>query len=243
MASEPILPSKYFRPYAERSWLARRWIRFSQQIIGLMFVRWCRLRIEGEEHIPLKGGVLLASNHISMLDALLIPYVTMQTRGMQIVWSPAKEELFRIPVVKQVLLSWGSFPVRRGRSDLRTMRRIMTLLHDGRMMLFPEGTRSPDGRLQEGKRTIGKFIYQSRPVVIPTAISGTNHVYPKGARWPAFRRPLSIRFGPPLDLQRHYDQPDSKSTAEAIVKEVMQAIAALQAGSPDSDVTAVNAGE
>lgn len=204
-----------------------------------MFVRWCRLRIEGEEHIPLKGGVLLASNHISMLDALLIPYVTMQTRGMQIVWSPAKEELFRIPVVGQVLLSWGSFPVRRGRSDLWTMRRIMTLLRDGRMMLFPEGTRSPDGRLQEGKRTIGKFIYQARPVVIPTAISGTNRVCPKGALWPAFRRPISIRFGPPLDLQRYDDQPDSKQTAEAIVKDVMQAIAALQDASPDATATAV----
>ncbi len=238
MASEPVLPSKYFLPYAERSWLARKWIRLSQQTIGLMFVRWCRLRIEGEAHIPLKGGVLLASNHISMLDALLIPYVTMQTRGMEIVWSPAKEELFRIPIVGQVLLSWGSFPVRRGRSDLRTMRRIMTLMRDGRMMLFPEGTRSPDGRLQEGKRTIGKFIYQARPVVVPTAISGTNRIYPKGATWPSFRRPISVRFGPPLDLQRYFDQSDSKQTAEAIVQEVMQAIAALQEVPPDGGVAA-----
>ncbi len=228
MASESAVPPKYLRPYAERSWLGRWWVRFSQQTVGRVICFWCRVRIDGEAHIPLQGGVLLASNHISMLDALLIPYAVMETRGMQMVWSPAKEELFRIPVVGRVLLSWGSFPVRRGRGDLRTMRLIMTLLREHRVMLFPEGTRSPDGRLQKGQRTIGKFIYHTRPVVIPTAVGGTHHIWPKGARFPSFRRPVTVRFGPPLDLQRHYDQPDSKQTAEAIVQEVMQAIAALQ---------------
>jgi 1-acyl-sn-glycerol-3-phosphate acyltransferase len=65
-------------------------------------------------------------------------------------------------------------------------------------------------------------------VVVPTAVSGTNRILPKGALLPSFRRSIAVRFGPPLDLQRHYDQPDSKQTAEAIVQEVMQAIAALQ---------------
>lgn len=228
MASESIVPSTYLRPYAERSWLGRWWIRFSQQTVGRVICFWCRVRIEGAEHIPLKGGVLLASNHLSMLDALLIPYAVMETRGMQMVWSPAKEELFRIPVVGRILLSWGSFPVRRGRGDLRTMRRIMTLMRDHRMMLFPEGTRSPDGRLQQGQRTVGKLIYHARPVVVPTAVSGTHRILLKGALLPSFRRPVAVRFGPPLDLQGYYNQPDSKDTAEAIVKEVMQAIAILQ---------------
>jgi 1-acyl-sn-glycerol-3-phosphate acyltransferase len=228
MASESAVPSKYLRPYAQRSWLGRGWIRLSQQLVGWVIRFWCRVRIDGETHIPLKGGVLLASNHISILDALLIPYAVMETRGMQMVWSPAKEELFRIPVVGRVLLSWGSFPVRRGRGDLSTMRRIMMLLRDHRVMLFPEGTRSPDGCLQKGQRAVGKFIYHARPVVVPTAMSGTNHILPKGAVLPSFRRPITVCFGPPLDLQRYYDQPDSKHTAEAIVEEVMRAIAALQ---------------
>jgi 1-acyl-sn-glycerol-3-phosphate acyltransferase len=203
-------------------------MRLSQQLVGWVIRFWCRVRIDGETHIPLKGGVLLASNHISMLDALLIPYAVMETRGMQMVWSPAKEELFRIPVVGRVLLSWGSFPVRRGRGDLSTMRRIMMLLRDHRVMLFPEGTRSPDGCLQKGQRAVVKFIYHARPVVVPTAVSGTNHFLPKGAVLPSFRRPITVCFGPPLDLQRYYDQLDSKHTAEAIVEEVMRAIAALQ---------------
>jgi 1-acyl-sn-glycerol-3-phosphate acyltransferase len=202
--------------------------------VGVFFRIWCRLRIEGGEHIPTQGGVLLVSNHLSLLDALLIPYAVMAVQGVQIVWSPAKEELFRLPLIGRILRSWGAFPVRRGRSDLSAMRRIMTLLRQGKMMLFPEGTRSQDGRLGPGKRTVGKFIFHTRPVVIPTAISGTEHILPKGARFPRFRLPIYVRYGAPLDLQRYYTLPDTKQTAEAIVQEVMRAIAALQQTSATS---------
>lgn len=232
-------PSKQFRPFTERSWVARQWIRVSHWSVGLFFRLWCRLQIEGSDHIPAEGGVLFASNHVSLLDALLIPYTVMYTQGMQVVWSPAKEELFRIPVLGRILLSWGSFPVRRGRGDVRAMRRINTLLRSGKMMLFPEGTRSPDGTLQPGKRAVGKFIYHAQPVVIPTWVSGTEHILPKGARVPRFHLPVCVRYGPPLDLQRYYELPDSKQTAEAIVQEVMRAIAALQ-HTPASAATTFN---
>lgn len=229
MASDSaVQSSKYFRAYAERGWIERQWIRFSQWMVGLYFRFGCQLRIEGEDHIPAQGGVLLVSNHISMLDALLIPYAVMRLKGMQIVWSPAKEELFRIPVLRQILLSWGSFPVRRGRNDLRVMRRIISLLSTGKMMLFPEGRRSLDGQLQAGNRMVGRFIYRAQPVVLPVVVSGTNHIFPPGARFPRFGMPVMLRFGPPVDLKRYYDWPDSKQTSEAIIQDVMQSIAALQ---------------
>jgi 1-acyl-sn-glycerol-3-phosphate acyltransferase len=229
MALDSAVPSsKYFRAYAERGWIERQWIRFSHAMIGFYCRFCCRLRIEGGEHIPAQGGVLLASNHISMLDALLIPYVVMRLRGMQIVWSPAKEELFRIPILRQILLSWGSFPVRRGRNDLRTMRRIVSLMSTGKMMLFPEGTRSRNGQLQAGNRMVGRFIYRAQPVVVPTVVSGTNHTFPPGAWLPRFGVPIRVRFGPPVDLKRYYDRPDSKQTSEAIIQDVLQPIAALQ---------------
>ena len=229
MASDSaVQSSKYFRAFADRSWVERQWIRCSCWCVGLFFRLWCRLRFVGEEHIPDRDGVLFVSNHVSMLDALLIPYTVMRVRGVQMVWSPAKEELFRIPVLRQILLSWGSFPVRRGRSDLRAMRRIIELLNTGKMMLFPEGTRSPDGQLKAGNRMVGMFIQQARPMVIPMAVSGTEHFLPKGAWWPRFALPIEVRCGPPLDLQRHYDLSSSRQAAQAIVDEVMQAIAALQ---------------
>lgn len=233
-----VQSSDSLRPLSERSWVARQWMRLSCFLVGVFFRVWCRLRIEGGEHIPIQGGVLLVSNHLSLLDALLIPYVVMAVQGVQIVWSPAKEELFRLPLIGRILLSWGAFPVRRGRSDLSAMRRIMTLLRQGKMMLFPEGTLSQNGRLGPGKWTVGKFILHTRPVVIPTAISGTEQILPKGARFPRFRLPICVRYGEPLDLQHYYTLPDTKQTAEAITQEVMQAIAALQqvsASVPTSD--------
>jgi 1-acyl-sn-glycerol-3-phosphate acyltransferase len=163
-----------------------------------------------------------------MLDALLIPYTVMRLQGLQVVWSPAKEELFQVPVLGTILRSWGSFPVRRGRGDLRAMRQIMALLRRGKLMLFPEGRRSPDGRLGPGQRTVGKFIYYTRPTVVPIAVCGTEHFLPHGARFPRMRIPIAIRYGAPLDLQRYYALPDSKQTAEAIVQDVMRAIATLQ---------------
>jgi 1-acyl-sn-glycerol-3-phosphate acyltransferase len=187
----------------------------------------CRVRIEGGEHIPVHGGVLLASNHLSMLDTLLIPYSVMAIQGMHIVWAPSKAELFRLPLLRHILASWGAFPVQRGRSDLRAIRRVITHMRTAQVMLFPEGTRSRDGRLGVGQRTVGKFIYMARPVVIPTAVWGTDRVLPPGQRWPRFRTPIGVRYGKPLDLQQYYDLPDTKETAMAIIGEVMRAIATL----------------
>ncbi len=220
--------SKYFHPFNERSWVERQWIRLSQKAVGLYFRLLFRLTIEGEANIPDEGGVLLASNHVSNLDALLIPYTVMQVQDFQIVWSPAKEELFRIPVLGRILLSWGSFPVRRGRSDLRAIRRIVMLLKSGKMMLFPEGTRSRDGQLRAGNRAVGKFIYHARPVVVPTVVSGTERIFQSGRWFPRLGQRVSVRFGSPLALEPYYELPDSKQTSEAIVKDVMQAIATLQ---------------
>jgi 1-acyl-sn-glycerol-3-phosphate acyltransferase len=179
----------------------------------------------GGENIPLQDGVVLASNHISLLDTLLIPYSVMAIRGVQFVWSPAKAELFGLPVVGRILGSWGAFPVRRGRADLRAIHRIEAHMQTGKVMLFPEGTRNSDGRLGKGKRTVGKLIYNVRPIVVPLAVWGTNQVWPKGWRLIRWRPSIGVRYGQPLDLQSYYDLPDTKETAEAIVEEIMRAIA------------------
>ncbi|GIX46657.1 MAG: hypothetical protein KatS3mg131_0868 [Candidatus Tectimicrobiota bacterium] len=113
------------------------------------------------------------------------------------------------------------------------MRRIVTHMQTEKVMLFPEGTRSRDGRLQRGNRTVGKLLYLARPIVIPTLVQGTETIASSLLR----RRPVvRVRFGAPLDLTPLFAQPDTKETAQAIVDRVMQAIAALQqapsAGTP-----------
>ena len=95
------------------------------------------------------------------------------------------------------------------------------------MMLFPEGTRSRDGRLHEGKRTVGKLIYTARPVVIPAAIVGTERIIPHLKCLVRGRARVSVHYGKPVALQHYYAMPDTKETAVAIVQEVMSAIASL----------------
>ena len=209
------------------STLSTLWLWFSGRAVGLFLSPFCRLRVHGLEHVPRQGGVVLASNHLSMFDTLIIPYSINRAQGPEPVWAPAKEELFRLPIASFFLHSWGVFPIRRGRNDLRGIRRMLTHMRSGKMMLFPEGTRSRDGRLHEGNRMLGKIIYQAQPVVIPTLIVGTDRVWGASRRWPRWRTPVSLRYGKPVDLQAYYQRPDSKENAEAIVKEIMGAIAAL----------------
>jgi 1-acyl-sn-glycerol-3-phosphate acyltransferase len=220
-------PAACLRPLSERSRGARLWIRLSHGLVGTFFRLVARLRIEGGEHIPSQGGVVLVSNHISMLDALVIPYSVLAQQGMQIVWSPAKMELFRVPIVGRILLSWGAFPVRRGRGDIRAMRRVISHMQQEKVMLFPEGTRSRDGRPRRGQRMVGKLLYAARPVVIPVAVWGTDRLWARREHGIWRRVPIVVRYGPPLDLRRYYTRPDTKETSEAIVEEVMQAIVSL----------------
>lgn len=209
------------------STLLTLWLWFSGWAVGFFLFPFCRLRVQGLEHVPRQGGVVLASNHLSMFDTLVIPYSINRGHGAQTVWAPAKEELFRLPIVSFFLNSWGVFPIRRGRNDLRGIRRMLTHMHTSKMMLFPEGTRSRDGHLHAGNRMLGKIIYQARPVVIPTLVVGTDRVWGSNRWWPRWRTPVLLRYGRPLDLQSYYQRPDSKENAEAIVKEIMGAIAAL----------------
>jgi 1-acyl-sn-glycerol-3-phosphate acyltransferase len=206
----------------------RAWFGFSWLALGLFLAGLNRLQITGAEHVPPGGGVLLAANHLSIFDTLLIPWVNIAKVQLEVVWAPAKAELFDLPVLNRIIASWGAFPVRRGGRDLQAMRRLVELMRREKVMLFPEGSRSADGWLGAGNRAVGKLIYWARPIVIPTAILGTDRLLAKGRLLPRLFSRLEVRFGPPLDLERYYAAEDTKATAEAIVYLVMQSIARLR---------------
>lgn len=206
----------------------RAWFRFSWLVLGGFLAGLNRLKVMGAEHVPRGGGVLFAANHLSIFDTLLIPWVNIAKVGMEVVWAPAKAELFEIPVLNRIISSWGAFPVYRSGRDIRAMRRLIDLMHREKVMLFPEGTRSLDGWMGRGNRAVGKLIYRARPVVIPTAILGTDQLLAKGRVVPRLFSNLEVRFGPALDLDRFYRADDTKATAEAIVHTVMRSIARLR---------------
>ncbi|MBE0504289.1 MAG: 1-acyl-sn-glycerol-3-phosphate acyltransferase [Desulfuromonadales bacterium] len=201
------------------SLLQRFWVTFVATTIGLYASGCNRFRTEGSEHIPRQGGVLFAANHISGYETVLLPWAILKKQPWQMIWAPAKEELFTHPFLRWFFLSLGAFPIKRGR-DVRATAVLGKLLRAEKVMLFPEGTRRPDGTLGKGNRGVGKLIYDARPIVIPVALSGLNHW-----RFPGLGQRGAARFGAPLDLSDLYLLDDHKETHQLIVERVMAAIA------------------
>ncbi len=165
--------------------------------------------------------MLLVSNHISAYETVFLPWAVIRHYPLQMLWAPAKEELFANPFMGVLYSSWGAFPVRRGR-DVRAGKTINDLLKNQKVMLFPEGTRHKDGTLGKGNRGVGKIIYETRPVVVPTALTGLNHW-----KFPGIGQHASVVFGKPLDFSDLFLLENCKDTHQMIVDRVMAAIGDL----------------
>lgn len=204
--------------------LQRCWVTFSVYVVGFYASCLNRFVIKGSSNIPHDGPVLIASNHISAYDTIFLPWAVIRNNPLQMLWAPAKEELFEKTFLRLLYTSWGAFPVRRKR-DVRAGRRLNDLLLDQKVMLFPEGTRHKDGRLGAGNRGVGKIIFDTRPVVIPTALTGLN-------RWkfPGFRQDAAVVFGAAVDFSDLFQLEDCKETHLLIVDRLMQAILSLLNG-------------
>ena len=203
------------------SYLRLLWTTFSAYVIGFYASFVNKFRVKGVHHIPPSGGVLIASNHISAYETIFLPWAVIRRYPMQMLWAPAKEELFANRVQRWLYTSWGAFPVKRGR-DIRAGKVLNELLGNQRVMLYPEGTRHRDGTLGKGNRGVGKIIYDTRPAVVPTALVGLN-------RWkfPGIGQEGLAVFGAPLDMSDLLVLPDCKETHQMIVDRVMAAIADL----------------
>ncbi|MBI2876847.1 MAG: 1-acyl-sn-glycerol-3-phosphate acyltransferase [Candidatus Tectomicrobia bacterium] len=211
----------------EESLLRKAWFTTSLTAVGVFFQGLNRTVVYGRENVPQGGRVLIASNHVSHLDPVLIAYLLLSRRSPGILWAPAKAELFEVPLLGRLLASYGVFPVRRNGQDLSAMKKIISLMQRSQVMIFPEGMRSSDGQLLPGNRMVGKLIYQAKPTVVPTAVLGTGQAFPKGKWVPRLCSQFQVVFGPPVDLQEEYARRDSKETAQLVIQKVMQAIADL----------------
>ena len=205
------------------SFWRRLWMLAFSYLVGFYASVLNRFRVVGAGYLPAKGGVLIASNHISTYDAFFLASAVLRHQRMQMLWIPAKEELFAKSLVGAILRSLGAFPVRRGR-DVRAGEKIKQLLEDQKVLLFPEGTRHRDGELGKGNRGVGKLIYDSRSVVVPAALSGLN-------RWrlSGLGQPARVVFGPPVDFNDLLTRENTKETHILIVERLMATIADLHA--------------
>ena len=207
----------------------RCWIFFSALVIVTYFKLANRLKVSGVENVPRRGGVILASNHVSMFETIIIPAAILLRMPGEKIFAPVKVELFKIPVLRQIISSWGSFPVKRGSAQISVMKKITELMKKEKVMVFPEGTRSKTGELRKGNRMLGRFILDAKPIVVPVRIFGAEKILGTGQERPKPFHKITVKFGTPLNLERFYTaEASTKELSQKIIDAVMDAISHLQ---------------
>ena len=170
------------------------WYGICQFLSVVFFGGLFRYRAFGRGHVPSEGGVVLASNHQSYFDPVLVGL----SLGRQI-HIMAREGLFSVPGFSALIRSLNAFPVRRGAFDREALRQALKLLGEGKVLVvFPEGTRTRDGRLLKPKAGIGLMARKAGVPVVPVLIRGAFEAWPANrALFRAFV-PIRVDFGPPV---------------------------------------------
>jgi 1-acyl-sn-glycerol-3-phosphate acyltransferase len=199
--------------------------RFFRAVFSLYF-RW---RVFNPERVPLTGPVILASNHASYIDPPLVGAGV--TRKINFL---ARDSIFRVPILAQILRSWEVVPVDRDGGSGRGLKEILRRLElGGAIIVFPEGTRSRDGALSPARSGIGLTVIKSQAPVVPVRVFGTHDAFGPDKLLPRPRR-VTVKYGLPMDFSalraeaRTCSKPRLKQIYQQIADEIMSAIARLE---------------
>ncbi len=188
---------------------------------------WLRLvfrpQVIGHEHLPAEGGAILASNHLSFSDSVFLPLMCPRR-----VTFLAKSDYFTTPGIKGFLTKMfmsgiGQVPVDRsgGRASEAALRTALRLLAEGKLLgIYPEGTRSPDGRLYRGKTGVARMVLEAGVPVIPCAMVNTHLIQPPGRVRPKIMR-AKIVIGAPLDFSRYAGMEGDRFVLRSMTDEIM----------------------
>jgi 1-acyl-sn-glycerol-3-phosphate acyltransferase len=194
---------------------------------------WLRLvfrpQVSGAENVPASGPAILASNHLSYSDWMFMP-LTLPRR----VTFVAKAEYFTTPGIKgwfqrKFFSSSGQVPIDRSGATAAegALKAAKKILAEGELFgIYPEGTRSHDGRLYRGKTGVARLALESKVPVVPVAVVGTDVVAPPGKKFGRFTRPI-VRFGKPLDFSRYEGLENDRYILRSITDEIMYEIMRL----------------
>ena len=188
-------------------------------ILKIVAVFYIRLQTIGIENIPKQGGVILAPNHPSDLDSFILGIaIKRQLHTM------GKEELFKRRFAEYVFKKLNAFPVNRNEIDRASIRAAVSVLKDGHVIdMYPEGTVSKQGLLQEPKFGTAFLALQAKVPVVPVAMIGTFNVMSKGQRFPRPHK-VVIKFGKPLYFDEYYDKPYNKEALKVLTMQIMSEI-------------------
>jgi len=182
--------------------------------------------VEGDEHVPASGGAILASNHLSFSDSIFLPLVLKR----KVVFL-GKSEYFTGKGVKGAatrafMQGVGTIPVHRGggRASEAALRTGMQVLGGGELLgIYPEGTRSPDGRLYRGKTGVARLAIEAGVPIIPVGMIGTDVAQPVGKRVPS-RTDIGVRIGEPIHASSYQGLQEDRDALRELTDTVMMAI-------------------
>jgi 1-acyl-sn-glycerol-3-phosphate acyltransferase len=198
-------------------------------VLRPLFLLVFRPHVRGRENVPASGPFIIASNHLSFIDSMAIPLMSPRRVGYL-----AKAEYFTTPGLKgwftrTLFTALGALPVERQthRAAQEALDTAMTVLKaGGGFGIYPEGTRSRDGRLARGKTGVAWLALTADCPVVPVGVAGTDRVQPIGASWPRPHR-FSVTFGEPLTFPEHKGKAGNGRVRREVTDRIMEAIAEL----------------
>ena len=186
-----------------------------------------KIEITGLENVPAKGPAIIAANHLSFLDSFFIPLVIKRRKMTYL----AKADYFKSWKTAWFFRSVGQIPCERegGKKSQQSLDIALEGLSEQKLLgIYPEGTRSPDGKLHRGRTGVARLALQAGVPVVPAGLVGTDLVQPKNWKFPRItgRIKVKVNFGPALDFSRHVGQEKDRlvlrSVTDEIVYEIMQ---------------------
>jgi 1-acyl-sn-glycerol-3-phosphate acyltransferase len=196
--------------------------RALKRVLPPLVVRYFHLRAENLENIPAGGGAILASNHLAFLDSVFLPILVERP-----VYFLAKADYFENPRTRWFFRGVGTIPTYRqgGSRSQQSLASGIDVLERGDLLgIYPEGTRSPDGRLYRGKTGPVRMALEAGVPVVPCGIVGSRQVQPSATSLPR-RSPVTVRYGRPLDFSRyagrHEDPFVLRSATDELMYEIM----------------------
>lgn len=198
--------------------------RVLRKIVPLVANPYLKVKLEGMDNIPSDEPAILASNHLSFIDSIVLPMNVPRP-----VYFLGKSDYWDSWRTRWFFKGTGVVPVERGGGSAseNSLRTGVAILRQGDLLgIYPEGTRSPDGRLYRGKTGPVRIALEADVPIIPCAVLGTDRAMPSGTYLPR-RHPVTVRYGEPLDLSRYRERRDDPFALRSATDELMYEIMLL----------------
>ncbi len=199
--------------------MGERFYRASHAVLAPLIRGIWRVHSTGTHHVPDSGRAILASNHLSFMDHLLVGAVVNRP-----IYFISKAEHFHNPVKRFLFDQWNVIPLQRGEGDKEAFHKSIQVLEQGNIFcIYPEGTRSHDGRLYKGHTGVARLALTTKSPVVPVGMVGTEEILPKGDLVPTLDKG-TVHIGAPLYFDEYYGLQNDKDVTREVTDTIMESI-------------------